>query len=225
MDTYVLRLWLPDRPGALGAVASRIGAVKGDVVGIEILETGDGQAVDEVVVGLPDGTLLDLLINEVRQVDGVKVEEVRQVGAGGHDPRLDALESAALLVGAQDRTSLLDAVCTHAGRALGARWVAVLGLDDHEVRAAGPGAPTGGWLSAFLHGARSASALSGVEGSGGDVAWAPLPGAALALVVGRDRTPWRARERREIAALARIVDTRYRELARAESRKRHPSLG
>jgi ACT domain len=225
METYVLRLWLPDRPGALGAVASRIGAVKGDVVGIDILETGRGQAVDEVVVELPDATLLDLLVAEVRQVDGVKVEEVRPAGSGGHDPRLDALETAALLVGAPDRTSLLDAVCTHAGRALGARWVAVLGLDDHEVRAAGPGAPTGGWLSAFLHGARSASALSGVDGGGGDVAWAPLPGAALALVVGRDRTPWRARERRQIAALARIVDSRYRELARAESRKRHPSLG
>ena len=54
----MLRVWLPDRPGALGAVASRIGAVKGDVVGIEILETGSGQAVDELVVRLPDATLL-----------------------------------------------------------------------------------------------------------------------------------------------------------------------
>ena len=73
METYVLRVWLPDRPGALGAVASRIGAVKGDVIGIEILETGAGQAVDELVVRLPDATLVDLLVNEVRQVDGVRV--------------------------------------------------------------------------------------------------------------------------------------------------------
>ena len=28
---YVVRVWLPDRPGALGQVASRIGAVRGDV--------------------------------------------------------------------------------------------------------------------------------------------------------------------------------------------------
>ena len=73
MESYVLRVWLPDRPGALGAVASRIGAVKGDVVGIEILETGAGQAVDELVVQLPEATLVDLLVNEVRQVDGVIV--------------------------------------------------------------------------------------------------------------------------------------------------------
>ena len=30
---FVVRVWLPDRPGALGQVASRIGAVRGDVVG------------------------------------------------------------------------------------------------------------------------------------------------------------------------------------------------
>src|SRR5205085_749733 len=29
VETYVVRVWIPDRPGALGAVASRIGAVHG----------------------------------------------------------------------------------------------------------------------------------------------------------------------------------------------------
>ena len=38
MATYVVRIWLPDRPGALGAVASRIGAVRGDLIGVDILE-------------------------------------------------------------------------------------------------------------------------------------------------------------------------------------------
>ena len=103
METYVLRVWLPDRPGALGAVASRIGAVKGDVVGIEILETGSGQAVDELVVQLPDATLMDLLVNEVRQVDGVQLEEIRWLGAEGHDPRRAMLETAARFVAATTR--------------------------------------------------------------------------------------------------------------------------
>ena len=94
VESYVLRVWLPDRPGALGAVASRIGAVKGDVVGIEILETGAGQAVDELVVNIPDATVIDLLVNEVVQVDGVKVEEVRPSGSEEHDPRLAGLEAA-----------------------------------------------------------------------------------------------------------------------------------
>ncbi|MCU1352878.1 MAG: hypothetical protein JWM05_2087 [Acidimicrobiales bacterium] len=224
METYVLRLWLPDRPGALGSVASRIGAVKGDVVGIDILEIGAGQAIDELVVTLPDAGLLDLLLDEVRQVDGVKIEDVRPVTDGGHDPRLDALETAALLVAAPDANSLLDAVCTHAGRPLGARWVAVLSLDDGAVLASGPNAPATGWLTAFLAGARSAVALGG-SAAGGDVTWAPLPGAGLGLVVGREGTPWRARERRQVAALARIIDARYRETSRDAARSRHPSLG
>src|SRR5262245_41381484 len=100
VETFVIRMWLPDRPGALGQVASRIGAVRGDVVGIDILERDGGQAVDELVVELPDGALVDLLVAEVRQVDGVAVEEVRPVADALHDPRLDALEAAAQLVGA-----------------------------------------------------------------------------------------------------------------------------
>ena len=83
VETYVVRLWLPDRPGALGQVASRIGSVRGDVVGIDILETGNGQAIDELVVELPDPSVVELLVHEVSQVDGVKVEEIRSLGSGG----------------------------------------------------------------------------------------------------------------------------------------------
>ena len=35
-------------PSALGQVASRIGAVHGDVIGIEILERGGGSAIDDL---------------------------------------------------------------------------------------------------------------------------------------------------------------------------------
>ena len=62
MGLYVVRVWLPDRPGALGQVASRIGGVRGDVVGIEILERGAGRAIDELVVRLPEDGLVDLLV-------------------------------------------------------------------------------------------------------------------------------------------------------------------
>src|SRR5579875_812122 len=77
MATYVVRVWVPDRPGALGAVASRIGAVRGDLVGIDILERGAGRAIDELVVDLPDAALVPLLTAEVGQVDGVDVEDIR----------------------------------------------------------------------------------------------------------------------------------------------------
>ncbi|MBT7428911.1 MAG: ACT domain-containing protein, partial [Ilumatobacter sp.] len=79
MITVVVRVWMPDRPGALGQVASRIGAVRGDVLGIEILEQGAGRAIDELTVALPGEELISLLSAEIDDVDGVSVENIRQV--------------------------------------------------------------------------------------------------------------------------------------------------
>ncbi len=224
METYVVRMWLPDRPGALGQVASRIGAVRGEIVGIEILERGAGRAIDELVVDLPDGSLLDLLVQEVQQVDGVDVEEVRPLADAIHDPRLDALETAAILVGATDRHELVRAVVEHARRAVGAEWSAVVELDDGTVLAEEGPAPRAPWLAAFVEGSRSSARVAtGVTGPD-DVVWSPLPSARLALVIGRAGTAYRARERRQIAALARIVDTRLREIVRYSARRHHPSV-
>ena len=234
--TFVIRVWLPDRPGALGQVASRIGAVRGDVVGIDILERDGGQAVDELVVELPEEQLVDLLVAEVRQVDGVAVEEVRPVEDALHDPRLDALEAAAQLVGAPDVDELLAAVVVHARRVIGASWVAVASLDPpaddgddgkdgRGVLVADADAPNRAWLQAFLAGSRAAEGARarGCTAGPSDVIWAPLPSSRLALVLGREGMAYRARERRQVAALARVVDTRMRELTRARSRARHPS--
>jgi hypothetical protein len=234
--TFVIRVWLPDRPGALGQVASRIGAVRGDVVGIDILERDGGQAVDELVVELPEeelvlpeDELVDLLVAEIRQVDGVAVEEIRPVEDALHDPRLDALEAAAQLVGAPDVDELLAAVVVHARRVIGASWVAVVSLDPPSngagVLVADADAPNRAWLEAFLAGSRAAEGGRVTGGTAGpaDVVWAPLPSSGLALVLGRESMAYRARERRQVAALARVVDTRMRELTRTRSRARHPS--
>lgn len=213
METYVLRLWLPDRPGALGAVASRIGAVKGDVVGIEILETGQGQAVDELVVQLPDSTLVDLLIGEVRQVDGVEVEEVRSLGRATHDPRRAMLETAAMIVEATDRAGILAVVVASVPASLSASWAAVVDRESGEGLLVSDGAPNAGWLSAFVHGAASAASLGGADAGSSDVVWSAVGDTGLALVVGRDRIAWRDRERLELDALARITAARWGELA------------
>jgi hypothetical protein len=221
VQTYVVRLWLPDRPGALGQVASRIGAVRGDVVGIDILEREGGQAVDELVVELPDPDLFDMLIREIRQVDGVGVEEVRPLAGGRHhDPRLDALEAVAQLVGASDEVDLLDGLVAQARRVIGAHWAAVVDIEPRgqEVVARSGDAPSGAWLRAFVAGAADGTAQPN------DTAWAPLPSAAMALVLGRENMAFRVRERQEVAAFARVADTRRRELIRSASRSRHPSI-
>ena len=219
MTTVIVRVWLPDRPGALGQVASRIGAVRGDVVGIDILERGGGRAVDELVVALPSDALVPLLVQEIGQVDGVDVEEVRHLDDPGHDPRVDALETAAILVGASSIDTLLDALCEHGTRVLGATWAAVVQPDAGEVLSAVGPVPEAAWLVAFVEGSRSTDATAHPVV---DVVWAPLPGSGLALVAGREATSFRARERRQAAALARIADTRVRELT-ALAMARHPT--
>ena len=210
----MVRVWMPDRPGALGQVASRIGAVGGDVVGIDILERGAGRAIDELVVQLPDAERLPLLLKELADVDGVDVEDVRPSSESLRDPRLAALETAAMLVGARSVAELLEVLVEHAHLDFVAGWAAVVDLDEPAVRAAVGSAPTAAWLCAFVEGSRSS-----VTAADAEVSWAPLPSAGLSLVIGRAGRPLRARERRQVAALARIADTRWVELCR----QRHPS--
>lgn len=202
MSTYLLRVWVPDRPGALGAVASRIGAVRGDLIGIEILERGAGRAIDELVVHLPDDDLVPLLVQEVAQVDGVDVEDIRPAG-DVTDARLDALETAAVLVEQSSADALRKELATHARVDFEADWAVVAG--DGSSTAVGD-APSAAWIEAFVGGSRSSESVASFDSGPDDVAWAPLPRTGLALVVSRRGRPFRARERRQLVALARIAD-------------------
>ena len=232
MTTYVVRVWVPDRPGALGAVASRIGAVRGDLVGIDILERGAGRAIDELIVDLPDDGLVPLLIREVSAVDGVDVEDVRPATDWLADPRLDALETAAVLVEQDGVRPLIEALARHAFRDFQADWVAVIDLSSPTLPVTGPittagPVPETAWLTAFVEGSRASLSLAGASGEplGGpdDVAWAELEAADLVIVLGRKGRPLRARERRQLAALARIANYRWVELVTRTARLVHPS--
>lgn len=77
---------LPDRPGALGAVASRIGAVGADITDVVVSGRAGGFAEDVFHVDLPaveEGIdVVGLLLNEIAQVDGVFAPSVGQPVAG-----------------------------------------------------------------------------------------------------------------------------------------------
>ena len=217
MPTFVLRVWLPDRPGALGAVASRIGAVRGDLVGIDILERGGGRAIDELAVELPEERLVPLLVHEVGQVDGVDVEEVRTVEGALPDPRLDALETAAALVEQTHVVDLLEVLADEAQRDFAADWAAVVALDGGAVLVSAGEAPEPVWLGAFLAGSTSSTTAANGDAGPDDVAFAVLPAAGIALVLGREGKTFRARERRQLLALARVAGHRWIELSKAAS--------
>jgi hypothetical protein len=217
----LLRVWLPDRPGALGAVASRIGAVRGDIVGIDVLERNDGVAIDEFGVVLSDPELLPLLVREVEEVDGCRIEHVTVVNHFP-DPRLDALVSVALVCEADDPAALQGALATYAATAFQADWAAV--MDDHRVLTACGNPPADNYLVALAQGAASSPAVA--EGLAGpdDLAAAPLPTTGAVLLVGRTGNEFRERERAQLLALARIADHVWRRLdsARRPAPRRQP---
>jgi hypothetical protein len=152
VHTYLVRVWLPDRPGALGQVASRIGAVRGDVVGIEILERGAGRAIDELVVALPERELVDLLVAEISQVDGVDVEDVRELAADRHDAGLAALATAVRLVEATDPGAVLRTLCEETLADFEGDWAMALRLDPEEAVVEVGATPTAAWAAAFVLG-------------------------------------------------------------------------
>src|SRR5580658_1363868 len=133
MATFLVRIELPDRPGALGAVASRIGAVRGDVVSIEIIRRQDGRALDEFIVELADADHVPLLLVEIGEVDGVSVEAVYPVAAGVTDQRLEAYETAATILEERAPHGVLSTLASRTCHELDARWVAVIDSENHMV--------------------------------------------------------------------------------------------
>jgi hypothetical protein len=201
--SLVVRVWLPDRPGALGAVASRIGGVGGDVHEIEVVDRGAGRAVDEFLVTVPEDVSDELLAREVVAVDGVDVEEVRAVEVVDRDPRIDALEAAVALVEAPPGPERTIVLVARAREELRAGWSAVVGGEGIEATAGD--APESPWLTAFAGGAAASTGdKTGVAtDEDGEVAWAGVGGGRV-LLVGRTGVPFRPRERRVLALLARL---------------------
>jgi len=207
----LVRVWLPDRPGALGLVASRIGAVDGDIVGIDVLEQGDGVAVDEFAVQLRDGASVDLLVREIEEVDGVSVEEVREV-EHFPDPRLDALESAARLCGAGSVHELHDTLVRQIRAEFLADWAALL-APGRVTTVDGTGYPSGDLMAALAAGTAASPRVA--DGSTGpdDLAVARLDVHDATLLVGREGRGFRRRERAQLRALARVADRAWTLLA------------
>jgi hypothetical protein len=202
--SVLVRAWLPDRPGALGLVASRIGAVRGDIVGIDVLEQGDGVVIDEFAVRLPDLSLVRVLVREIEEVDGVSVEEVREV-ARFPDPRLDALGTTAELCAAEHAHDLGERLVAHVRREFLAEWAALV-VDGDVRHAAGEERPDPPGLVAFAAGALDSPALAGGDAGPDDVAIAPLERHAAAVLAGRTSNPFRARERYQLVLLAQVAD-------------------
>jgi hypothetical protein len=218
VQTYVLRLWLPDIPGTLGRVAAAIGQADGDVIGIEILERGAGMAIDELIVALPtlgstpseeerqEELNLEKLISCVSQVEGVAVEDVHRVAQDRPDQSVFALDTAARIMETpQDERT--EATCELVRDMLEADWCTVVPNGAQSPLAVSGDVPDLPWVMAFLGGISHLASDAQHEHTPADVAWAPLDLLDAAIVVGRQRGAFRLRERQHLTLIARIVSS------------------
>ena len=121
-----MRIWLPDAPGVLGAVAAEIGAVNGNVVGLEVLEREAGVAIDELVVELPNEPgAVDAVCRGVRNVPGVGVEEVIELRTGAPDREDTVLAAAAGILQAATPTAAMNALTGQLMALFDLSWLAL----------------------------------------------------------------------------------------------------
>jgi hypothetical protein len=199
--TIVVRVWMPDRPGALGQVASRIGAVRGDVLAIEILEQGGGRAIDEVTVSLPDDDLMPLLTAEIDAVDGVSVESIRQVDPDRTDASLSALALGAAIAESPS-AERLDVMVRGIQRFAETDWVIVLADGEAIAHVGEP--PDLGWLGAFVAGSQHLDGLD--DSSPSDLLWGHMATSSMTVAAGRTGNPIHERERVRFSLLLRLAD-------------------
>lgn len=70
---HLVRVQLPDRPGSLGTVASAMGSCGADISAMEIIEKAADHVVDDFMLTLPPGVLIDELVSSCNMIDGVQV--------------------------------------------------------------------------------------------------------------------------------------------------------
>ena len=210
--SYLLRLVLPDRPGALGAVATALGLVGADILSVDVIERGTGFATDDLVVELPPDKLADSLVSAATTVTGVHVESIRPY-AGQIDPHreLELLDNLAAKPG-ESLVLLADGVA----RVFRAGWALVLSspVEGHSVvLAAGSAAPEIDGLAVPWWPARPARMLSADadwappdwERLGTELAVAPLGEGAI--LVGRPALRWLPSELVRLQHLAAVASS------------------
>jgi hypothetical protein len=204
-----MRIWLPDAPGVLGAVAAEIGAVQGNVIGLEVLEREAGVAIDEFVVELPDQPgAVDAVCKGIRNIPGAGVEEVRQLAAVAEDREDTVLNAAAAILQAATPTAAMNALSGQLMSLYDLTWLGVADLGTQAFVEVHGEVPTIAWVTAFVQGSHSGADPSN-DTTGSGVFGEAIPETSFTICGGRP-APIRRRERHGISMLvlvtARFVD-------------------
>jgi hypothetical protein len=212
---YALRVVVPDRPGSLGAVATAIGDVGGDILSLDVVERGPGGAVDDLLVDLPPPALADSLVAAVMTVHGVTLDGFRPY-LGDRDVCRD-LDLVDALAAQPDRA--YETLTTLAPQAFRSAWALLVeARPGHPptTRARSDAAPDTVVLGLPWLPLPSARRLdedatwvpNAWRALGTELMAAPVGDPRLALLVGRSGGPaYRAGEVARLAHLASIAGT------------------
>lgn len=210
--SFLIRVQLPDRPGALGAVATALGTTGADILSVDVVERSCGVAIDDLVVELPSGRLPDILITAAESVEGVEVDAVRPyAGVLDTHRELELIEQVAA-----DPSHGLEIFTDVVPKIIRAGWAIVLARHDGhpDQLAASTAAPETSAVDLPWWPLRRATILDGEEAwvpepwrkLGTELAATPLGGSEKALLVGRPGGPmFRAAEVARLEHLAGIV--------------------
>ncbi|MGH9090734.1 MAG: hypothetical protein ACRDZR_05030 [Acidimicrobiales bacterium] len=204
-----VRIWLPDEPGMLAAVATRIAAIRGNVVGLEVLERSGGVAVDELMVELPEEGMADRLCLQLQAIEGAGIEEVRRVPPGMEERGLQVIAAAVAILETANASASLAALVGLTEDLFDTEWSALVDVRSEACVHVTGEVPAMAWLLAFIAGARNASPHAATSGSG--VMAGELTDSGLALCIGRP-VAFRRREHRELDMLVRVADRMCRPL-------------
>lgn len=210
--SYLLRVVLPDRPGALGAVATALGAAGADILSVDVIERSPGSAVDDFVVEVAPDKLADSLVSAAATVPGVQVESIRPY-AGQLDPHreLELLDTLG-----RDPDTSLPVLADGVTRVFRAGWALVLAppvAGQARVVAAGgaapevPSVPAPWWPPAPARTLSSDDDWAPSEWSRLGIELAVTPLGDVALLIGRPTLRWLPGELVRLQHLASIAAT------------------
>lgn len=209
MERLSVRIWLPDEPGMLAAVATRIAAIRGNVVGLEVLERSGGVAVDELMVEMPDEGLAETLGRQLQTIEGAGIEEIRKVPPEMEERGLQVIAAAVSILETANASASLAALVGLASDLFDAEWTALVDIGSETYVHCSGDVPGVAWLIAFVSGARNAPEDVATSASG--VMAGELVESELILCIGRS-VAFRGREHRELDMLVRVADRMCRPL-------------
>lgn len=205
---YLIRVRLPDEPGALGRLATALGQAGADIEQVAVVDRVGGEAVDDLIVDLAPPARAEALVTAVVSVPRVVLETIQP-----HPGRTRVHDELALLDQAASSRTPVDVVVHGLRDLLLVHYaLAIDAAADPALVAASAGAPEAAVLTAWLplRAARELGAdelFDDVSAAGPDAALVAAPiGDRAALVIARNGgAAFRPAEVLRFAHLAHLV--------------------